>query len=175
MRKFRRVAAALSMIPSVVNAQGFTIAAPVDIPTVQSLIDNAMLTVPQPGSTIPTEIVGGTAGVATATFMRSDAKPSRITRSVVVTTDGSGNFSVTWSTALSSAPVVDLTWVNSAAMPITCELTTDPTTTTVAGRCKQSQSTALNLSIITAGLTLNPFNAGASGVKVHVIAIPPTQ
>lgn len=138
-------------------------------------LDQVQAAMPQPAQVIPqTEAVGGAVG-STTSYMRADAKIPRITRAATLTTAGDGTFSATWAQALAAPPTVSLTWVNTGASPVTCELTAAPTATAVQGKCKGAQTSLLNLSIITAGLTLNPFNSGAAGISVHVVAIPSTQ
>ena len=127
-------------------------------------------TIPTPGAAAPpAETVGGTPGSTATQFAMANHTHPRITRSTVVTTDASGNFVVAWQTALSAAPTIDLTWVNLGTQPITCELTADPTTTAVQGRCKTAQTTTLSLSIVTAGAAVAPFVSSPAGVKVHVL------
>ena len=129
---------------------------------------------PQPSDAAPPmESVTPSAGTA-PTYRRSDAQPTRITRATTVTTVSGGTFSGTWSAPLPNAPVIVLTPI-SANASIDCQLTAAPTTSTFQGRCWTAQTTLLNLSIITAGLTLNPMNNTAAGVQVQVLAIPPTQ
>lgn len=135
---------------------------------VQALIPPFSDTVP------PSEMVGGSTG-STATIRRGDAANPRITRSTTVVTGAGGTFSGTWSTPLSSAtPVLVLTPI-AASSSIDCQLTSAPNATTFAGRCWTAQTTLLNLSIITAGLTLNPMTTTAAGVSIQVIAIPSSQ
>lgn len=129
---------------------------------------------PQPAAVSPqAEIVGGALG-SSSTYMRSDAKIPRISRSAVVVTDGSGNWTVTWSTALPGASVVLPIPINSGVQPATCNVVTS-TVSGASGRCWQAQSTLLNLSIITAGLTLNAQGGNAGSMSVQLIAIPTTQ
>lgn len=129
---------------------------------------------PQAASSIPSsEMVGGQVGASTD-YMRSDARLPRITRAMTVTTDATGSFSGTWTTAMPSAPTISLTPI-SASTSIDCQLTSLPTTTTFAGRCYSAQTTTLNLSIVTVGLSLNPVTTTPAGVSVQVIALPPTQ
>lgn len=64
--------------------------------------------------------------------------------------------------------------VNAGSQPVTCNVITR-TTTTAAGKCWTAQTTLLNLSIITAGLTLSPYGASLAGIPVQVIAVPTTQ
>jgi hypothetical protein len=191
MRKLIVPVAALSILaalavagPPVVGPQA-TGGGGVDSSTVSSMITSAIATkadvssVPTPASTVPpSETPGGAAG-ATMTFRRGDAVQPRITRAQVVTTDSSCNFSSTWTNPLASAPTISLAWVNAGSNGMKCELTSDPTTTSAAGRCKVDQPFTITLAALTAaaltGLTVLPAvtSAACVGIKVHVIALPP--
>lgn len=105
---------------------------------------------------------------------RQDHTHPRISRSAVVTTGTNGVFSGTWANPMQSNPVIVLTPV-SAGTSVDCQLTAAPTTTGFQGRCFQAQTSLLNLSIITAGLTLNPVANSPAGMQVHVLAIPSSQ
>lgn len=141
----------------------------------QSVETSSLNGPPQPSSTVPNpEGVGGAVG-SSVEFMRADATLPRITRSTTVLTDASGNWSVTWSMAMMATPTVFPIAVNSGAQPISCNVATR-TTTGATGRCwTASSGSLLNLSIITAGLTVLPYGNSAAGVQVQVIAIPPSQ
>lgn len=121
----------------------------------------------------PGETVAGSIGSANMA-MRADARPPRLTRATTVTTASGGTFSGTWDAPLVGTPTIVLTPI-AANASIDCQLTSAPTSTTFAGRCWTAQTTSLNLTLITAGLTLNPMTNTAAGVQVQVIAIPPTQ
>lgn len=122
----------------------------------------------------PSEAIGGAIGVDTAMYARSDHTHPRITRVAVVSTDASGNWAVTWSTPLAATPAVFPIAVNAGSLPVTCNVTAR-STTAASGKCWGAQSALLNLSIITAGLTLTPDVAVGAGVSVQVVAIPATQ
>lgn len=123
----------------------------------------------------PSEVVGGTLGAA-GTYMTAGTAQARITRATNCTLDSTGSCSVTWTTALSAAPNIVATPVNTAAtQPISCTTTATPTTTAVSIKCWIVQTTALSLAIVTTGLTLAPAITAPSGTVVQIIAIPPTQ
>lgn len=130
---------------------------------------------PMPADAVPpSETVAGQIG-AMDRYAREDHTHPRITRSTTVLTDASGNWSVTWSSAMMATPTVFPLAVNAGAQPITCNVATR-TTTGATGRCwTASSGSLLNLSIITAGLTVLPYGNSAAGVQVQVIAIPPSQ
>jgi hypothetical protein len=131
--------------------------------------------VPQPATTVPsTESNIGAVGTVNAYALANHSHP-RISRSTTVSTASDGTFSVTWATALPSAPDVILTPVGTGSVAIHCQLTAVPTVTAVAGKCFTQQNTLLSLSIITTGLTLSPFASSTAGISVQVIAIPPSQ
>lgn len=123
----------------------------------------------------PTETVGGAAGSAT-TIRRGDAVQPRITRATNCTLDATGSCSITWATALSSAPTIVTTPINPpASQAIMCNTTATPTTTAVSIKCWTIQTTLLSLAIVTTGLTLAPAATAPAGTVVQVIAIPNTQ
>lgn len=131
--------------------------------------------IPTPANTAPSsEALSATAGAMTARYALEDHVHPRITRAATTTTDASGNWSVTWSTALAATPVVLPIPVNAGSQPVICNVTTR-TTTTAAGKCSTGQTTVLSLSIVTSGLTVNAFSNTASGVTIQVLAIPTTQ
>lgn len=137
-------------------------------------VSSSSLNVPQPAAVIPSsEMVGGSVGASTD-YMRADARLPRITRAVTVTTDSGGTFSGTWSTPFAVAPTIVMTPI-AASTSIDCQLTAPPTASGFQGRCWSAQTTLLNLSIITAGISLNPVTNTAAGVQIQVIGIPPTQ
>lgn len=130
------------------------------------------------GQAVPqAEAVGGAVGTST-NCIRQDAKLPRITRAATCTLNASAACTVTWDTPL-VAPAgvgVVITPVNTpAANPIACNLTAVPNTTGASIKCWLSQSTVLSLSLVTAGLTLNPFQNALSGTQVQILAIPLTQ
>jgi hypothetical protein len=137
-------------------------------------------------STPPPETVSGAPGSGTNCRLANAVQP-RITRAATVLTDASCNFSSTWANALSAIPTISLTWVNTtpASGAIKCELTNDPTTTSAAGRCLREQPsttlasvTIVGISAAIGGQTVNINQAtgsSCSGIKVHVIALPPAS
>lgn len=129
---------------------------------------------PVPADTVPmVEAVGGAVG-SQQTYRRGDSVQPRITRASVVTTDGSGNWSVSWASPVpGSQAVTALLPINAGTQPASCNVTTS-TVNGASGKCWVAQSTLLNLGIITAGLTLTPFNP-ASGLQVQVVALPVSQ
>lgn len=121
------------------------------------------------------ETVGGAIGTSAA-YMRADARLPRISRTTTVTTAADGTFSVTWASALVSAPNVVLTPIwSSAVQPPVCVLTAAPTTTTVTGRCWASQKLPSTLTLLSQLLSYDIFANPASGLSIQVFAIPPTQ
>jgi hypothetical protein len=131
--------------------------------------------VPQPASTVPqTEAVGGAVGAAT-NYMRADAKIPRITRAAMVVTDVSGNWTVTWSTALLATPAVLPVPVNTGAQPIVCNVSA-ASATGASGRCWLARTLPATLTLLTALISFDIFGtAPTSGTTVQVLAIPPTQ
>lgn len=129
---------------------------------------------PVPANTLPPSENTAPAVGAQTRYAREDHIHPRITRATTVTTVSGGTFGGTWTTPLPAPPTIVMTPI-AAAASIDCQLTSAPTTTTFAGRCWTSQTTLLNLTLITAGLTLNPTTNTAAGIQVQVIALPPTQ
>lgn len=121
----------------------------------------------------PSEVLGGSAGNMD-TASRANHTHPRITRAMTVTTASDGTFSGTWSVPLAAAPNISLVPI-APNTSIDCQLTAAPTASTFQGRCFSAQTTLLNLSIVTAGLTLNPVTNTGAGVSVQVIAVPATQ
>jgi hypothetical protein len=130
---------------------------------------------PLPASAIPaTEAIGGAIGSEWDHYATANHQHPRITRAAIVTTDASGNWSVTWATALLSVPAVITLPVNSGSQPVICNVLTR-TTTSATGKCWNGQTTLLSLSIVTTGLTLNAFTNPAAGTSIQVVALPLTQ
>lgn len=163
------------------SAMAAAVASKADASTVSSLA----ATIPTPAATVPSmETVGGAVG-ATMTFRRGDAIQPRITRATVLTTDASCNFTATWTNVLTATPTISLTWVNTtpAAGAIKCELTADPTTSGAAGRCLREQPSTTLAAVTVVGIAVavgsqivsvnQSATSSCSGIKVHVIALPP--
>lgn len=131
--------------------------------------------VPLSSSLPPSEAVGGAVGTA-GVAMRADAQIPRITRAAVAVTDASGNWTTTWATPLASTPLVLPIPIMSggATQPINCAPVTI-SATAASGKCWTGQTALLNLSIITAGLTLNPNATAPAGISVQIFALPLTQ
>lgn len=93
-----------------------------------------------------------------------------------VATVTGGTFTGSWSPAFPVAPSVVLVPIVTGSSAIQCELTALPTASAFQGRCwTASAPTTLNLSIVTAGLSLSPNAASASGISVLVIGMSPSQ
>lgn len=157
------------------QAQLAIVAPRVDLSTMARKSD-----LPSPSDTVGgAEAVGGAVGVAT-TYKRGDWVPPRISRTGSCVLSASGTCTLTWSTAFAAGvvpvmlgePVV----INSAAaQPIDCDVTSAPTIAGVAIKCWAAQSTLLNLTLITAGLTLAPFQTSSlNGLTVTAAAFPGT-
>ena len=132
--------------------------------------------IPQPLGTVPpAPTPGGLAGSG-LTYVPGNAATLTLCRRTSVTTDGTGGFTVTWAVNLvSSTPWggAEPIW-NATTMPPICWIKTI-SASGMTGQCTTTQTTALNLSIVTAGLTLNPFGGGAAALAVKVHACEPTQ
>ena len=127
---------------------------------------------PAPATAIPpSETVPGAIGTDVTKYATADHIHPRISRMNVVSTDSSGSWSITWSTVMASTPGVFVIPINSGDMPVTCNVVTR-STTGASGKCWNGQTTLLNLSIVTAGLTVTPDVSVGAGVQVQVIAVP---
>lgn len=134
----------------------------------------AQAAVPAPANaTPPSEMIGGQTG-SQVRYAREDHTHPRITRAAVVTTDGSGAWSVTWATSLASVPAVLPVPVNTSTQPIVCNVATR-TTTGATGRCWLARTLPATLTLLTALVSYDIFGAAATGVPVQVLAIPSTQ
>ena len=105
------------------------------------------------------------------------SNPPILVQAANVTSDASGNFTVNWATNFqSSNPIVSARAVlPTPGNPVSCEVSTR-SNNSVSGWCRQSSPALLNISIVTTGLTLNPFaNIPATGTAVMVIGRDTTQ
>jgi len=137
----------------------------------------------QPSAVVPPmETPAGAAGSGKACRLVNSVQP-RITRTAscnVATAAGITSCTAAWDGSgfpdgatirLAGAPAAVTTTVGtSAEQPIACKAYA-MTTTSISFRCWQSQTTALNLSIVTAGLSLLPFATVPTSVTVQVTGI----
>ncbi len=151
--------------------------APVDTSKLATKTDVAAVqaNVCPPGTTTPqTEAVAATAGSA-STCLRSDARLPRITRAgMASSTSTTGDWSITWSTPLPTAPVTLPIPMNTGTQPIVCNVATT-TTTGATGRCWLARTLPATILTLTALLSFDAFGTPASGIAVQVLAIPTTQ
>jgi len=139
----------------------------------QTAATNAQSAIPVPSNVTPSSgTLNGAAG-SSATYQRGDAAIPITVQRTSVTTDASGNWSVTWNKAFqSSTPYIGLTPQSaSGGLAIVCNWVTR-TSTTAAGKCWQlttSRPALLNIDI-----TLAPTATPAS-TMVSVIGAEPTQ
>jgi len=130
-----------------------------------------------PGVTFSGTVPGQPSGVgsvgASATVQRSDAVARLVFQGTNVSTDASGNWSVTWGTSyISSTPLVlAKAVVTSGTQPITCEVTAR-SANTASGWCRQAATYTVSI----LGALVNIFaNAPATGTAVMVFSREPTQ
>lgn len=134
----------------------------------------AQAAIPTPASaTPPSEMIGGQTG-SQVRYAREDHTHPRITRAGIVTTDSTGSWSVTWATALPSAPAVLPVPINATAQPVVCNVATR-TTTSATGRCWLARTLPATLSLLSALVSYDIFGSAATGISVQVLAIPSTQ
>lgn len=132
---------------------------------------NIALPMPTPSGSIPSnETIGGAVG-ASAAYMRADAQIPRISRAGSCVLNASGVCTITWVSPLSVAPNIILQPISSGSMPVSCNVTAAPTTTTVSVRCWTAQTVTVSI----LGAVVAPFTTAASGITVQATAIPPTQ
>lgn len=143
----------------------------------QSMGMSSLLGPPTPYSGIPAgHSTNGTAGTAN-TYVPSDAAPKLDIQSANTTLATDCTWSVTFGqTFTSSSPIVHASVIQaSPTQPIPCIVGTR-SSTAANGKCFPAQNTLLNLSIITAGLTLAPFaSTCTNGTPVMVVGREPTQ
>lgn len=143
----------------------------VDQATLNAAIATVISGLPQPSGVIPpTDTLNGAIGSSTA-YMRADAPRPTISQRTTVTTDASGNWSVTWDKSfVSASPIVIPTAINGAAQPVSCTVSTR-SATTAAGKCWQNSIQAVALISLTISLAPVTFASGS----VMVLGIEPSQ
>jgi hypothetical protein len=123
--------------------------------------------IPTPATTVPPGATAAGAAGTSNQYVPIDALAVSKIRAGVVTTASDGTWTFTMSPAMAgTAPTVLETPIATSTMPIVCNLTATPTSTTATGKCWQSQ--ALTVSVL--GATLSPFTTAAANVKVQIIA-----
>lgn len=138
----------------------------------QAEIDNLWAAMPQAADIIPpTDTLNGAIG-ASAKYMRQDAPRPTISQRTTVTTDATGNFTVTWLKSFaSSTPAIFLTpLLAAAAAPITCVVQTR-SASGLTGKCWQNATNVNALLSLT--ISLAPINFVSQSVMV--IGLEPSQ
>lgn len=119
----------------------------------------------------------GTIGSQPACTPPSDSSRPTAVQRANTTLDSNCNWTVTFQRAFTSSnPIIHANVILSgASSPIPC-IVISRSTTVQSGKCFPAQTTALNLSVITAGLTLSPFSViCTNGTPVMVVGAEPTQ
>lgn len=127
---------------------------------------------PQPGDIIPpTDTLNGAIGTSDK-YMRENAPRPTISQRTTVTTDATGNFSVTWAKLfLSSTPAIFLTpLLPAAAQPVMCVVLTR-SASGLTGKCWQG-ATNVNV-LLSLTISLAPINFATNAVMV--IGLEPSQ
>jgi len=132
---------------------------------------------PVPYVSIPAgESRTGASGSDPAQFAMGDHKHPRLTSATIVSLDGSGLATATFTRTFATMPSVDLTPITpGGTQPVALQVDSwvmsgsDYVGCVVKGY--RGSVTLLNLGIITTGLNLNAFGGSASGVTVSVIAL----
>jgi len=130
--------------------------------------------IPQPAASVPSPgTLPGSAGSA-STYLRGDAAIPLTVQRTTVTTDASGNWSVTWSKAfVSSSPTVNPIAMNvSATSPFVCNVTTR-SSTAATGKCWQLAASG-TVALISLNVSLAPTPAPTT-TSVMLIGAEPTQ
>lgn len=118
----------------------------------------------------------GAVGTATPCTSRPDGNAQTPVQGGNTTLAANCAWSITFARAfVSSVPLVWASVVDSTGAQMPCKVQTR-SSTTATGVCAPAQSTVLNLSIVTSGLSLNPFSAiCTAGIPVMVGGREPTQ
>lgn len=134
----------------------------------------AAMPAPCPGTQLA-DTLNGTVGSGTPCTVRVDAARPTVVQAAIVTTDASGNWSVTWAKAFANAtPYINPQAINTGTQPYICNVSSS-TTTGATGRCWQTVTSTLpSLATSLLGLVINPTSAAAS-IQVRVAAREPTQ
>lgn len=140
-------------------------------------MDGMFVPPPSPYASIPAgESRMGDAGNDANQFAMGGHKHPRLTSATIVTLDGSGFATATFTRSFTAMPSVDLTPITpGGTQPVTLQVDSwvmsgsDYVGCVVKGY--RGSTTLLNLGLVTTGLTLNAFAGSASGVTVSVIAL----
>lgn len=132
---------------------------------------------PSPCTTPAPDTLNGSAGAASTCMPRADAARPTPVQAANTTLAADCTWSVVFSRAFTtSSPIIHASVVlASPTSPVPC-IVTSRSATTQAGKCFPGQTTSLNLSIVTAGLTLAPFGSTCvAGTAVMVVGREATQ
>lgn len=158
-------------------AAGAALAAVYFPPIVPSLDGYALLSqVPQPCPDAPVaDTLTGTVGSSAPCAHRADAARPTSVQAAIVTTDTTGNWTVTWAKPFASAtPYINPQAINTGIQPYICNVASS-TTTTASGKCWQTVTMTLpSVTTSLLGLVLNPTGAAAS-IQVRIAAREATQ
>ncbi len=147
------------------------------VTSVNGQTGSVSLTIPVPATTaqlMPT--LNGTVGTSNQ-YQPIDAAPISQVQTANTTLGTDCTWSVTFQRAfLTSTPIVhaNVQLSAGATQPVPCAVISR-STTTQSGKCFPGQTATLNLSIVTAGLTLSPFASTCTTMPVMVVAREPTQ
>ncbi len=134
-------------------------------------------------STPPAIAVSGNVGTQTNSYaLANHTHATSVQRKIITTSVSGGVATATWTftTPYAAKPAVNCTpEANSSGQPYIAEIlswtlvSTQYTAVTI--RVSQTQTLAINLAGVTAGLNLSPTTAAPAGVTLHCLAGIPTQ
>jgi hypothetical protein len=138
---------------------------------------------PMPADATPSsESRTGSVGATSDRFARADHQHPRLTSATIVTLDGSGLATATFTRSFPVEPSVDLTPIapggtQPVALQVDSWVMTGPDYTGCIVRGYRGAPTTLaavsvvGISVAVGSQTVNPFSGSASGVRVSVIAL----
>jgi len=133
---------------------------------------------PSPCPTPLADTLNGSAGTSPICMERPDSTRPTAVQAINTTVASNCSWSVTFSRVMTTnTPIVEaqLLLPSGSTLPIPCQALSR-SSTGASGLCFPAQTTTLNLSIITAGLSLSPFGTTCtSGTPVMVLAREATQ
>ena len=153
------------------HAQSFTSA---PLPDLSQYATTSQLPAHCPTTPSPDTLTGSVSGGNCFTSA-TDTRPT-VVQAAVVTTNGSGTWSVTWAKAFNGAsPFINAQPINPAgSQPFICNVASS-TSTVVSGQCWQTQTMTLpGIALSLLNLVLNPTGAAPS-ISVRVAGRDTTQ
>lgn len=155
------------MLALLALAQAVAVSGAVATPDLSAYATTAQI--PRPCSSAPAgDTLNGSVGAAGCYTQRDDTRPTAVQRAMV-TTDGTGAWSLVFARGFGATPVVTVKPVMPTGRGDCGVAAVSPTG--ASGSCWTYQSVTVSV----LGATLNPFATAASGVPVMIVAGQPTQ